>query len=99
MNLTPDDLRIRQALEQIETPMYDIAGAVREQRARRSRRIPLRRPHRMLAALIAALLLTATAAAAVQLLARVVRTGRDRSNRTDHPGLPDPNRWQLYSHA
>ena len=30
MKLTPDDLRIRQALEQIETPMYDIAGAVRE---------------------------------------------------------------------
>ena len=67
MNLTPDDLRIRQALEQIETPMYDIAGAVREQRARRSRRIPLRRSHRLLAALVAALLLTATAAAAVQL--------------------------------
>lgn len=67
MNLTPDDLRIRQALEQIETPMYDIAGAVREQRARHSRRLPLRRPHRMMAALVAALLLTATAAAAVQL--------------------------------
>ncbi len=65
MNLTPDDLRIRQALEQIETPMYDIAGAVREQRARRSRRMPLRSPQRILAAILAAVLLTATAAAAM----------------------------------
>lgn len=65
MKLTPDDLRIRQALEQIETPMYDIAGAVREQRARRSRRIPLRSPQRILAAVLAAVLLTATAAAAM----------------------------------
>lgn len=65
MKLTPDDLRIRQALEQIETPMYDIAGAVREQRARRSRRMPLRSPQRLLAAILAAVLLTATAAAAM----------------------------------
>lgn len=65
MKLTPDDLRIREALEQIETPMYDIAGAVREQRARRSRRMPLRSPQRILAAVIAAVLLTATAAAAM----------------------------------
>lgn len=65
MKLTPDDLRIRQALEQIETPMYDIIGAVREQRARRSRRMPLRSPQRFLAAILAAVLLTATAAAAV----------------------------------
>ena len=65
MKLTPDDLRIRQALEQIETPMYDIAGAVREQRARRSRRMPLRSPQRILAAVLAAVLLTATAAAAM----------------------------------
>ena len=65
MKLTPDDLRIRQALEQIETPMYDIAGAVREQRARRSHRMPLRSPQRILAAVLAAVLLTATAAAAV----------------------------------
>ena len=65
MKLTPDDLLIRQALEQIETPMYDIAGAVREQRARRSRRIPLRSRQRILAAVIAAVLLTATAAATV----------------------------------
>ena len=65
MKLTPDDLRIRQALEQIETPMYDIAGAVREQRARRSRRMPLRSPQRILAAVLAAVLLTGTAAAAV----------------------------------
>ena len=65
MRLTPDDLRIRQALEQIETPMYDIAGAVREQRARRSHRMPLRSPQRILAAVLAAVLLTATAAAAV----------------------------------
>lgn len=65
MKLTPDDLLIRQALEQIETPMYDIAGAVREQRARRSRRMPLRSPQRILAAVIAAVLLTATAAAAM----------------------------------
>lgn len=65
MKLTPDDLRIRQALEQIETPMYDIAGAVREQRAHRSRRMPLRSPQRLLAAILAAVLLTATAAAAM----------------------------------
>lgn len=65
MKLTPDDLRIRQALEQIETPMYDIAGEVREQRARRSRRMPLRSPQRLLAAILAAVLLTATAAAAM----------------------------------
>lgn len=65
MKLTPDDLRIREALEQIETPMYDIVGAVREQRARRSRRMPLRSPQRILAAIIAAVLLTATAAAAM----------------------------------
>ena len=65
MKLTPDDLRIRQALEQIETPMYDIAGAVREQRASRSRRMPLRSPQRLLAAILAAVLLTATAAAAM----------------------------------
>lgn len=65
MNLTPDDLRIRQALEQVQTPMYDIAGAVREQRARRGHCMPLRRrTPRMLAAIVAALLLTATAAAA-----------------------------------
>ena len=64
MHLTPDDMRIRQALEQVETPMYDIAAAVREQRARRGRRVPLRRTPRMVAALAAALLLTATAAAA-----------------------------------
>ena len=57
MNLTPDDLRIRQALEQVQTPMYDIAGAVREQRARRGHRMPLRRrTPRMLAAIVAALL-------------------------------------------
>lgn len=65
MKLTPDDLRIRQALEQIETPMYDIAGAVREQRARRGHRMPLRSPQRILAAILAAVLLTATAAAAM----------------------------------
>ena len=65
MKLTPDDLRIRQALEQIETPMYDIAGAVREPRAHRSRRMPLRSPQRLLAAILAAVLLTATAAAAM----------------------------------
>lgn len=65
MKLTPDDLRIRQALEQIQTPMYDIAGAVREQRARRGRRMPLRSPQRVLAAILAAALLTATAAAAM----------------------------------
>ena len=71
MHLTPDDLRIRQALEQIETPMYDIADAVREQRARRSRRVPLGYPPRMLAALLAAILLTATGAtAALPLLRR-----------------------------
>lgn len=68
MHLTPDDLRIRQALEQIETPMYDIADAVREQRARRSRRVPLGYPPRMLAALLAALLLTATVATAAMQL-------------------------------
>ena len=65
MNLTPDERRIRAALEQIETPMYDISAAVREQRARRSRRIPLRSPQRILAAVLAAVLLTMTAAAAV----------------------------------
>lgn len=68
MNLTPDERRIRAALEQIETPMYDISAAVREQRARRSRRIPLRSPQRILAAVLAAVLLTMTAAAAVMQL-------------------------------
>lgn len=65
MNLTPDDLRIRQALEQIETPMYDIAGAVREQRARRGRRMRLRSPRHALVTAVVAVLLTATAAAAM----------------------------------
>lgn len=65
MKLTPDERRIRAALEQIETPMYDIGAAVQEQRARLSRRIPLRSPHRILAAVLAALLVTVTAAAAV----------------------------------
>lgn len=68
MNLTPDERRIRAALEQIETPMYDISAAVREQRARRSRRIPLRSPQRILASVLAAILLTMTAAAAVMQL-------------------------------
>lgn len=68
MNLTPDEQRIRAALEQIETPMYDITAAVHEQRARRSRRIPLRSPQRILASVLAAILLTMTAAAAVMQL-------------------------------
>ena len=44
MSPTPDEIRIREALERIQTPAYDIAGAVREQRARRGRRMPLRCP-------------------------------------------------------
>lgn len=68
MNLTPDEQHIRAALEQIETPMYDITAAVHEQRARRSRRIPLRSPQRILASVLAAILLTMTAAAAVMQL-------------------------------
>ena len=68
MNLTPDEQRIRAALEQIETHMYDITAAVHEQRARRSRRIPLRSPQRILASVLAAILLTMTAAAAVMQL-------------------------------
>ena len=65
MNLTPDERRIRAALEQIETPMYDIGAAVQEQRSRLSHRIPIHSPHRILAAVLAALLLMVTAAAAV----------------------------------
>ncbi|MDO4270323.1 MAG: hypothetical protein Q4C72_05265 [Eubacteriales bacterium] len=67
MSPTPDELRIRKALEEIETPMYDIAGAVGEQRARRTRRMPWRSPQRLLSAVLAAILLTATAAAVMQL--------------------------------
>ena len=65
MNLTPDERRIRAALEQIETPMYDITAAVQEQRARRGRRLLIRSPQRILAAVLAGILLTMTAAAAV----------------------------------
>lgn len=61
MSPTPDEIRIREALERIQTPAYDIAGAVREQRARRGRRMPLRSPRRLVSAVLAAALLTVTA--------------------------------------
>lgn len=64
-NLTPDERRIRDALEQVETPMYDILSAIHAQRACRSTPLHLRRPHRLLAAAFIAVVLTATAAAAV----------------------------------
>lgn len=64
-NLTPDEQRIRDALEQIETPMYDILSAIHAQRARRRAPLHLHRPHRLLTAVFVAALLTATAAAAV----------------------------------
>ncbi|MGI6182072.1 MAG: hypothetical protein ACOYIE_08350 [Agathobaculum sp.] len=68
MNLTPDERRIRQALDQIETPMYDIGAAVNEQRARRGRKMPLRSPHRVaVIAVAAAVLFTVTAAAVFHL--------------------------------
>lgn len=68
MSLTPDEFRIRQALEQIETPMYDIAGAVWEQRARRGRRQPLYSPRRIIPIAAAVIvLLTMTAAAVTHL--------------------------------
>ena len=66
MSPTPDEIRIREALERIQTPAYDIAGAVREQRARRGRRMPLRSPRRLVSAVLAAALLTVTAAAVFQ---------------------------------
>ena len=66
MSPTSDEICIRAALERIQTPAYDIAGAVREQRARRGRRMPLRSPRRLVSAVLAAALLTVTAAAVFQ---------------------------------